>query len=615
MSVSRSFSSRSYPPSLPLASRVAIVMVPLLFGCYSLWLGADSNWDLHNYHLYAAFAFLHGKLTTDLGAASFQGYFNPLLDVLFYWLNTYWPPRLVGFLLGAFHGLTFVLLLDIARRLLAGLPGNDRQRVPFWLALAGCLTANFLSVLGNTMGDSTTAILCLAGVALLVAHWDALGRFSVRGCAVLLAGGLLLGLAAGFKLTNAVFALAGCGALLVAMPGNLLVRTRVGFVFGLGVLAGVAATGGYWMLQMWHTFGNPLFPQFSAVFPNPLVKPLSISDTRWMPHSLVETLLWPFVISLDAHRGGEAGLRQVIWAIVYVLGLICAARAVSARLATRGGERMDPRAAFVIAYVAFGFVLWMKLFGIYRYIVPIEVLAPLVAFILLTQLTTYARARRWAKWLLGIATAVVVAGGAPTWGHNGWADPLYHAEVPPLDQPARTTVLLVNAEQPRAWLSILFPPAVAFVGVDVGFPEGPGYLPRVHAIVDSRKGPVYALLGSAYNGRADTVAQLDATLGSLGLTHGERGCAMLTSLVTRLHLHAAVLPVARTDGAARCTIGLRADDVRDTDAENRAIVTRMDAVLHARGFAIVPGSCAVYSAGIGAGKDPYQFCRVEVVRR
>ena len=93
----------------------ACVIVPLLFGLYSLLLGADANWDLYNYHLYNPFAWLHGKLRTDLAPAGMQSYFNPLLDTALYLLNTHLPSRVVGFLLGVLHGSTFVLIVAIAR--------------------------------------------------------------------------------------------------------------------------------------------------------------------------------------------------------------------------------------------------------------------------------------------------------------------------------------------------------------------------------------------------------------------------------------------------------------------------------------------------------------------
>jgi hypothetical protein len=84
-------------------------IVPCLFGLYSLWLGADANWDLYNYHLYNAFAWLHGKLQTDLAPAGLQSYFNPL----------------------------------IVQRALPSPPDTNRYRVLLLLALASCLTGIF----------------------------------------------------------------------------------------------------------------------------------------------------------------------------------------------------------------------------------------------------------------------------------------------------------------------------------------------------------------------------------------------------------------------------------------------------------------------------------------
>ena len=53
-----------------LAPRARLI-VPILFGLFSLALGQDTNWDLYNYHLYNPFALLNGKLDIDFFAAGF----------------------------------------------------------------------------------------------------------------------------------------------------------------------------------------------------------------------------------------------------------------------------------------------------------------------------------------------------------------------------------------------------------------------------------------------------------------------------------------------------------------------------------------------------------------
>jgi|SRR6185437_2989350 len=109
-------------------------LVPLLFGAWSASLGVDANWELYNYHLYNPFAFLHGKLAIDLPPAGLQTYFNPLLDVPYYLASRSFPAPVVAFAMGTIHGLNFVLLLAIARRVVAALPDWDGIGIPLALS-------------------------------------------------------------------------------------------------------------------------------------------------------------------------------------------------------------------------------------------------------------------------------------------------------------------------------------------------------------------------------------------------------------------------------------------------------------------------------------------------
>jgi len=220
----------------PQATALARVLVPLLFGLYSVFLGADSNWDLTNYHLYNPFAWLNGRLQFDLAPAGMQSYFNPLLDLPFYWMTTHVPPRLTGFAMGALHGLNFVFLLGIAQRLLRDLAAENRYRIPLLLALAGSITPCFLSQVGNSMGDNATALFVLSGLLVLLQGWDAMKSAGAHAALFPLAGGLLVGMDIGAKPTTACFAVGICIALL-SHPGHWLVRVRISFAFGIGVLA------------------------------------------------------------------------------------------------------------------------------------------------------------------------------------------------------------------------------------------------------------------------------------------------------------------------------------------------------------------------------------------
>ena len=52
-------------------------------GLLSIVLGPDNYWDLRFYHLYAPWAYLHGRYLYDIAPAQLQGFFNPTADLFF----------------------------------------------------------------------------------------------------------------------------------------------------------------------------------------------------------------------------------------------------------------------------------------------------------------------------------------------------------------------------------------------------------------------------------------------------------------------------------------------------------------------------------------------------
>src|SRR6266542_2226062 len=77
-------------------------------GLLSVLLGPDRSWDLLYYHLYAPWAYLHGRYLYDIGPAQAQGFLNPTADLLFYGLISSIlndTPRVIAFIIGAAHGI------------------------------------------------------------------------------------------------------------------------------------------------------------------------------------------------------------------------------------------------------------------------------------------------------------------------------------------------------------------------------------------------------------------------------------------------------------------------------------------------------------------------------
>jgi hypothetical protein len=274
---------------------------------------------------------------------------------------------------------------------------------------------------------------------------------------------------------------------------------------------------------------------------------------------------------------------------------------------------MRPSAKYIVAFVAIGYLIWMKLFSIQRYLVPIEVCAPLVVFILLTQITHYQNARKIALRILAVTTAVVLLGGLSTWGHAPWAEKMFNVELPTLEDPARTTAIIVGGEPAYGWVAAQFPSNVAFTQVQGSFPASmPEYGNRIHEMVKQRGGPVFALFpGQKQTWRLNQVARIRETASNLGITSSENGCAAFQWAAIKLKFHALVTMLDQPVGKTKCSIGVLPSDMEDVDGKNKAFLSVAANRLANYGYSIDPSSCRTYRTYIGNEEShPFQWCKV-----
>lgn len=539
----------------PAVQRRAMWIVPLLFGLVSVLLRQDDNWDLRNYHLYNPFALLNGKIDFDLAPAQMQSYFNPTLDLLYYGLTRVLPGPLTGFIMGALHGLNFILLVLIGRELL---PTRTAQGpAVLLLALAGMFGAGVIAQIGNTMGDNMTALFVLGALLLLLRRWQDLA--AAAGLAALGAG-LLAGLGTGLKLTNAVYALALCLSLF-ALPAPFWRRLRCAFTFGVGVLLGMAASAGHWYWKMWTVFGNPLFPQFNNIFHGPLASPMGVGDTNWLPQGWTERLLWPFVFALDPRQVSEIPLSLLVWPILYIAFILLALHALGRRAQAGAAGAADDaqrsRQGMLWLFFGLSYLIWMNLFSISRYLVPLELLAPLVLWLIAQRIKPGPLAARVVTVLLLVVVAATLA-KSPSWGRAKWARESFRAEVPAIAQPEESMVFTVHGDPPMGWLVTMFPARLAFVSLGSGFPDSDAYRARVDAMMAERSGPLYVM--------------------------------------TKL---APLSPDAAPDARA------------SAQAANQETLRRAQQVLDGVGVALAPETCRPYRAFVGRTPFNFQLCQVK----
>jgi hypothetical protein len=139
--------------------RLYVLLICGSAGWLSVILGPDNNWDLRFYHLYAPWAYLHGRYLHDIGPAQYQGFFNPTADLLFYALTSSIlneTPRIIAFIMGALHGFNAVLILAIAIHVLRPLRLWERSMLRAVAILMGASGAGWGT--SSTRGSESPAV-------------------------------------------------------------------------------------------------------------------------------------------------------------------------------------------------------------------------------------------------------------------------------------------------------------------------------------------------------------------------------------------------------------------------------------------------------------------------
>ncbi len=500
------------PASVPISSATATrpgravyaaaVLAPLAYGALSLWMGQDANWDLRNYHFYNAYAFLHGRLGFDMAVAHHATFYNPLPDLPFYALVTTLPPRATGFVMGAIQGLDFLLIMAIAWRVLAIARPMVRDGAAIAVAALGMLGSGTLSEIGTTFQDNMVSLFVLAALAGLVLSYRQLVESPLKQALRIAAGmGLVCGLGAGLKQTAVIYALGICFALLLVTT-DWRRRFLLAYVFGLGVIAGMAATGGFWMWTLWRDYGNPLFPYYNHIFKSPWALEADYLNREFLPKSFWEALIYPFIFATDPFRVGEIPFRGLRIPLLYALAIVAVlAWPLRALWAGPGTLRLCDRypAIFVIAAAAVAYLAWLKMFGVYRYLVPLEMLTPLLILLLVDRLAL----PRWAHGALlgGIMAAILATSQPGNWGRANWADDYFGVKAPAISDPKNAMVVMTGTE-PLGYAIPFFPPEVPFIRIE-GWFTGPGakesrYDLEMRRRVATHVGPLYAFFRARY---------------------------------------------------------------------------------------------------------------------
>jgi hypothetical protein len=490
----------------------------VLAGAESIRLGQDGNWDLKNYHYYNVYAWLTGRLAWDVAPAMMQTYHNPLLDLPFYaMVQANLPPRLISFLMAIPAGIAAYFLLRIAAVLFPR--GTENSRLWAGLAVAiGITGAAGHAVIGSTMNEWPPAALLIAAVSVLV---SAAARREGPSTRELALAGVLAGIAVGGKLTYGMYAL----ALVIAMMSFGTLRERAGRAFALGcfIVAGFLAAYGFWGVVLYREFASPVFPYFNDLFKSPYWEPNAFFDRHYGPRTWRQWIFFPFYFSWNSWMVGEINFRDFRFPVLFALAIAWGfKRYATWRMAETSAAAADPRDRawrFVAVFVLASYLAWLKLFGIHRYLVPIEMLTgPLILGAAL-QLVSGARERRWAVGVL--AFLVIVSTFKGSWGRLDYRDRYFEIAAPAI---GKNALVILGEYHPMAYVAAFMPAGARFVSPSNNFlqPHQQNLLAtRIRDLVAAHRGEIYSL---EFSGQDTT-----AVLGRYSLRLDKGSCKPVAS--------------------------------------------------------------------------------------
>jgi hypothetical protein len=365
--------------------------------------GQDRNWDLLNYHYYAGYSLLNGRYLIDVAAANLQSFFNPIANLFAYLSLKHIPFPLSAWAVLAIQ-LTNVPPLFLIARTIGSECGYAKPSLTEAFALLLSVIAPlWWSELGTTFFSSWTSPLILWGLYLLLRKSSDI----LPAGKDLFASGMLIGLAVGLKLTNAPYAISAFVSLLflVYRSGWRLVLNKYKF-FILGGILGFATTA-WWNWHLWNEWASPLFPLYNAIFKSPFFDFTNFRDMRWHFSSLSDFIVFVVQAAFGSGKTSELPFADGRYLIIFML----APGAILCKTTIKYGRKTT---AFIF-FVLTGFLFWVFMFAYQRYLIPIEMLLGLLAWILVLRIVERERLRIAVLSCLVVLAALTVK--VPDYGH------------------------------------------------------------------------------------------------------------------------------------------------------------------------------------------------------
>ena len=440
----------------------ACLLIP---GLIALYLEQDISYDLLNYHFYIGYSLLHLNLKQDFYLSNFMGYTNPTLDALNYLIITHFAPLFTGFLMGAIQGFNFFLIALLSGFYLKRLEPSYKYQIitMIMILLLSLMGANVLREIGTFYNDLTLSSLVILALLINTQIFFKNEKLTDERCKIFIAG-ICLGVSVGFKLTMSIYGL-GATLAFLALENNLRTKILLLASFVLGMVIGFLLINGYWMMLLWINFKNPFFPFFNKIFKSSFFYDFNISNYEGAKR-FPEIIFYPFYCVWNGKIGVKS-IQDSKMAIDFLLLVVLLIKKIFGRESNYLDFGFKNSKRYFITFFIISYILWQYQFSIARYMIVLDLLSPLLIYLLLQEIF---KNSDYIKIYCLIIFALIIVTTKPTqWARIPWTKNNYFdVDMPKISNFDKPTIVLKSqkGDTPTAFLRPLFPKEWHFIGID-----------------------------------------------------------------------------------------------------------------------------------------------------
>ncbi len=375
-----------------------------LFICVGIilvnFLNPDGNWDFMAYHYYSVYALFHNRIGFDIMPVGIQSYLNPLMDIPFYILLKYLNhhPRILMSIQSLYYGVCAFLVYLMAKNVFVS-RGFEKKFFVFFAVIIGITGHMAIIEVGSTFNDLIISLFVL--LALLILSKQLFRNDSKKRTFLLTFAGLLFGIACGLKATCVLYFSAAIASLIFMCRSFEKPFKIISLITITGII-GYLISNGWWMYILYSNFQNPFFPYYNNIFKSEYAPWVSHMDIRHLPRNICQWIFYPFYFGGYSYENIASEFAHIDYryiALYITFFFLFTGNIIFAKIKPSFCAKLQelinlPFVNFLILFLFFSYIFWLKTSSTLRYILPLEMLSGIYIAILVVYMLVLTQSRK-----------------------------------------------------------------------------------------------------------------------------------------------------------------------------------------------------------------------------